>query len=387
MMSDSQVPSSQFYDAFISYGRADSKAFAAKLKERLQSQNLEVWLDLEEIPFGVDFQNQINDGITKADNFLFLISPHSVNSAYCRKEIDLAIELNKRIYPIWHVAEIDQETWQERNPGKSEAEWLRYKETGQHSTVPGKNPNMHPKIGEINWLPGEKDKQRDGEKRDDFEERLFTLLDTELINIMRRHQDYVRQHTVLLNQALYWKDQQKQTRYLLIGEERQKAEKWLKERKERFKEKKLAPGEPTLLHCEFICESIKNANNLMTQVFLSYAEVDISTMLQVREILLRESITVWTNQTDIQTGEVFEEAIERGIEQADNIVYLISIDALTSYYCQKELDYALLLNKRIIPLLIKPTDLEQIPSVIRGLHEGGRTENSTSANNLTERVY
>ncbi len=378
-MSDSKLPSTGFYDAFISYGRADSKTFAVKLKERLQSQNLEVWLDLEEIPFGVNFQNQINDGITKADNFLFLISPHSVNSAYCRKEIDLAIELNKRIYPIWHVAEIDQETWQERNPGKSEAEWLRYKETGQHSTVPGKNPNMHPKIGEINWLPGEKDKQRDGEKRDDFEERLFTLLDTELINIVRRHQDYVRQHTVLLNQALYWKDQQKQTRYLLIGEERQKAEKWLKERKERFKEKKLAPGEPTLLHCEFICESIKNADNLMTQVFLSHSDVDRDFMTKIREKLVREGITVWTNKTDIPIGAEFEQVINQGIEQADNVVYLISTDALTSHYCQKEIDYALSLNKRIIPLKIKPTDPAQIPERISELQFIDFTENQTEA--------
>lgn len=72
-----------FKDAFISYGRADSKAFALKLYERLTDQNLDIWFDFENIPLGVDFQNQIDDGIDKADNFLFIIAPHSINSPYC----------------------------------------------------------------------------------------------------------------------------------------------------------------------------------------------------------------------------------------------------------------------------------------------------------------
>lgn len=95
-MSDSQLPSTLLYEAFISYGRADSKAFAAKLQERLQGNGFNVWFDFNDIPLGVDYQNQIDDGITKSDNFLFLISPHSVNSPYCLKEIELAIKLKKR---------------------------------------------------------------------------------------------------------------------------------------------------------------------------------------------------------------------------------------------------------------------------------------------------
>ena len=54
-----------FQDAFISYGRLDSKAFAAKLNERLIAAGLNVWYDFEDIPLGVDYQNQINDGIDK----------------------------------------------------------------------------------------------------------------------------------------------------------------------------------------------------------------------------------------------------------------------------------------------------------------------------------
>jgi hypothetical protein len=78
------------FDAFISYGRADSKAFATKLYAHLLEQGLNIWFDQNDIPLGVDFQNQIDDGIEKAHNFLFLIAPHSINSPYCGKEIELA---------------------------------------------------------------------------------------------------------------------------------------------------------------------------------------------------------------------------------------------------------------------------------------------------------
>jgi TIR domain len=101
-----KVPSNSYYDAFISYGRPDSKTFVARLQDRFNSVGLRVWLDLNDIPLGVDYQNQIDDGIAKADNFLFVISPHSVNSDYCKKEIELALHLNKRIIPLLHVERI-----------------------------------------------------------------------------------------------------------------------------------------------------------------------------------------------------------------------------------------------------------------------------------------
>ena len=68
----------KFFDAFISYGRADSKAFATKLNQRLRAQGLNVWFDQEDIPLAVNYQEQINDAIEQAHNFIFIIAPHSV---------------------------------------------------------------------------------------------------------------------------------------------------------------------------------------------------------------------------------------------------------------------------------------------------------------------
>lgn len=344
-----------FQDVFISYGRADSKQFALKLHKALSDRNLTVWFDFEDIPLGVDFQNQIDDGIKKADNFLFIIAPHSVNSPYCLKEIQLALKHHKRIIPLLHVEQISRETWQQRNPQGTDEQWQDYQAKGLHSSF----PNMHPAISKINWVYFR-------ENLDDFDQSLAGLLE-----IFERHKTYVRQHTTLLNSALEWETKQKQASYLLIGENRLAAGDWLKIR---FQDEQ-PPCIPTDLHCEYITESIKNANNLMTQVFLAYAHEDKAIVEKIRNSLRRESFTVWTNTTDIQSGETAAKAIKRGIEQADNVVYLISPHALESPYCQQELEYALSLHKRIIPVLVCPSDPQTIPFILQDLQHIDLTEN------------
>ncbi|NES20916.1 MAG: TIR domain-containing protein [Symploca sp. SIO3E6] len=345
----------QLFDAFISYGRPDSKAFATKLQACLADQGFRIWFDFNDIPKGVDFQHQIDDGIEKAHHFLFVIAPHSVNSEYCLKEIELAIKCHKRIIPLLHVEQISQETWQQRYPHQTIEDWEAYKAEGKHSHF----PNMHPTIRKINWVYF-----REG--IDDFDKSLG-----DLIKLLSSHTDYVQKHTQLLVKALEWERQQKQTRYLLTGEERQQATSWLKKR---FK-KEQPPCTPSDLHCEYITESIKNSNNLMTQVFLSYATQDRAVMEKIGNSLRRESITVWTNKTDIQTGEVSREAINRGIEQADNVVYLLSPESINSIDCQQELDLAVSLNKRIIPVLVKETEPSARPEVLRQLQHIDLTDN------------
>jgi hypothetical protein len=334
------------FDIFISYGREDSKAFAIELNRQLTEQGLITWFDQEDIPLAVDYQKQINTGIEKAHNFIFIIAPRSINSPYCLKEIELAIKLNKRIIPLLHVEEISQEIWQERNPKETKEDWQEYQSKGLHSS----EQNMNPTIKKLNWVYFR--------ENDNFETSFSGLLE-----IIDRHKGYVDHHTNLLVRALEWEHNQKQTNYLLIGEERQNAENWLKEK---FSNEQ-SPCIPTDLHCEFICESVKNANNLMTQVFLSYSEKDRDIKEKIRKTLMRESLTVWTNKTDIKTGVAFSEEINKGIEGADNFIYLMSSDSLKSEYCQQELKHANSNNKRIIPLLIEEVKSELIPVELKGL--------------------
>ena len=336
---------SEFWNAFISYGRADSKSFAAKLHQRLREVGLNIWFDQNDIPLGVDFQNQIDDGIDKADNFLFLIAPHSINSPYCLKEIVLALKRKKRIIPLLHVEEVSRETWQSRNPSGTDAQWETYKEAGKHSSF----PNMHPEIGKINWVYF-----REG--LDDFEASFKGL-----VELLRRHEQYVKQHTILLDRALAWDRNQRQSRYLLAGDDRTEAIAWLTTH---FTGKKQAPCEPTLLHCEYICESIKNANNLLSDVFICTSSRNKKDSDRLRAALMRDGITLWAKGSAGSGGDLAK-AIDRGIEQATNFIYLISPESVASEQCAKQLEYALSLKKRIITIKVAPTPTADLPESLR----------------------
>ena len=60
----------------------------------------------------------------------------------------------------------------------------------------------------------------------------------------------------------------------------------------------------------------------------------------------------------------FEEAIVRGIEQADNVLFFISPHSVISEYCLMELKQVRKHNKRIIPILIEDTPDTDLPKGI-----------------------
>lgn len=84
---------------FISYSRRDLN-FAQEIVDALGERGLETWIDWKSIPKGEDWEQEIYRGIEGAEAFLFLISPDSVQSPMCNKEVLHAIQNNKRILPI-----------------------------------------------------------------------------------------------------------------------------------------------------------------------------------------------------------------------------------------------------------------------------------------------
>ena len=83
---------------FISYARED-RAFALNIAEALKSKNILIRADWDLIP-GPDYEPQIRSYILISDAFLFVISPDSVISSACQRELELAAELKKRILPV-----------------------------------------------------------------------------------------------------------------------------------------------------------------------------------------------------------------------------------------------------------------------------------------------
>ncbi|MEM8612045.1 MAG: TIR domain-containing protein [Cyanobacteria bacterium P01_H01_bin.105] len=352
-----------FQDAFISYGRTDSKAFAIQLKNCLTAAGLTVWFDFDDIPLATDFQERIDNGIERSHAFLYVISPSSVHSAYCDKELNLALRCGKRIIPIMHVESISRDTWQQRNPNGSDEDWQAFQAAKKHSSF----EKLNKTVGKLNWVLFS--------EGHDFEQSLQGLL-----ALFPLHQDYVQRHTQLLLQALTWERNHRQTRYLLVGNDRIEAEKWLNVH---FADE-AAPCEPTPLHCEFITEATKNANNLMAQVFLCHDDQDQDTAEQIRQSLMRRGITVWNYRTDIQTSQDYHSAIARGVEEADNIIFILSPHAAQSDYCQRELDLALQLHKRVISILAAATDEGMVPDSLKSLQYIDLTDNRQASDYLAD---
>ncbi len=84
---------------FISYSRRNID-IARTLTDAFKGQDLDFWIDWESIEPTVDWWMEIQKGIEQADNFLFLISPDSIRSKVCRREIEHAVQNGKRLIPV-----------------------------------------------------------------------------------------------------------------------------------------------------------------------------------------------------------------------------------------------------------------------------------------------
>ncbi len=84
------------YDVFISYSRRDSD-FVRQLFGELMIAKRQAWVDWQGIDYSTRWWEEICSGIERADNFVFVLSPDSLNSIYCHREVAHARQQGKRI--------------------------------------------------------------------------------------------------------------------------------------------------------------------------------------------------------------------------------------------------------------------------------------------------
>jgi TIR domain/WD domain, G-beta repeat len=202
---DQQVPRPQ--EVFISYSRKD-KEFVRRLHEALNQRDREAWVDWEDIRPTEEFMQAIYGAIESADTFVFVLTPDSVASVPCGREIAHAAANNKRMVPIV-AREVNTDTVPEA-------------------------------LAKLNWIFCR--------ESDDFKEATDTLisaLDTDL--------NWVHAHTRLLTRAIEWNANGKNKSFALRGDDLRSAERWLAEagaQKDR---------QPTPLQTEYIIASRKAA--------------------------------------------------------------------------------------------------------------------------------
>ena len=185
-------------DAFISYSHRDTE-FVLGLKSALEAGGHVVWVDADDIPAGAPWREELGSGIEAADAFVFVISPESVASPECGKELSRALELGKRLVPVL------------LRPAEGVPAGLA---AVQYVHADGRDP------AEVAATPSP---------------RRSTPTTSGC-----------RQHTLWLTRALRWETHDRQRAYLLRGAELRAAEDWLARQGER-----LEPL-PTPLQTEFI---------------------------------------------------------------------------------------------------------------------------------------
>ncbi|KAM3103583.1 toll/interleukin-1 receptor domain-containing protein [Phormidesmis sp. 146-12] len=169
-------------DVYLSYSRKD-KAFVQTLHDALRAEQREIWVDWQAIPLTADWWQEIERGIEGTNTFVFVISPDSIASDICRKEIDHAVKHNKRLVPIVHREGFDMTA-------------------------------VHPMLSKHNWLFFR--------ETDEFD-RGFG----DLVRAIETDLEYVRSHTRLTERAVEWEGKQRNESFLLRGMDLAGAEDWL----------------------------------------------------------------------------------------------------------------------------------------------------------------
>lgn len=84
---------------FLSYSRRDA-AYAERLRAGLEEAGHDVWIDRDDIAAGEQWRASIVEGITGSDAVVLVVSPPSMASDHVLREVSLAAESRKPLYPV-----------------------------------------------------------------------------------------------------------------------------------------------------------------------------------------------------------------------------------------------------------------------------------------------
>src|SRR5918992_2294370 len=197
------TPDERRFKVFISYSRGDSADFAQAIVKSLEERGLAARLDTRDLEFGEKWQAQLKDFIRQADGIVYIVSPRSIASRWCRWEVAQVAAQSKRLVPVVYNA------------------------------VPPEQ--LPPEIGDVHLFPFTSDL--------DFAARADRLAEG-----LQKHRAWLQEHTRLTELAYSWATEQKSHDHLLRGKALRNAEDWMARRPSG------APV-PSQAHLDFIAAS------------------------------------------------------------------------------------------------------------------------------------
>jgi hypothetical protein len=117
-------------------------------------------------------------------------------------------------------------------------------------------------------------------------------------------------------------------------------------------------------------------NRRADRVFISYSRTDAPIVDDLARALRSRQIEISIDRTDIEKFEDWWKRVQNLITAADVLLFAISPDSVRSEICQRELDFALSLKKRIAPVLVRPIEGSQLPETLRRINYFSLAESS-----------
>ncbi|HKS25565.1 MAG TPA: toll/interleukin-1 receptor domain-containing protein [Thermoanaerobaculia bacterium] len=94
----------EFYSCFLSYSSQDD-AFVRRLHADLQQRKIKTWFAPEDLKIGDRFRSRIDESIRIHDKLVLVLSAHSIDSPWVRREVEAALDREDRenkdvLFPI-----------------------------------------------------------------------------------------------------------------------------------------------------------------------------------------------------------------------------------------------------------------------------------------------
>lgn len=100
----------------------------------------------------------------------------------------------------------------------------------------------------------------------------------------------------------------------------------------------------------------------MASLFISYSRKDIEVARRLTEAFNGQGLDFWIDWEGIPPTVDWWKEIEKGIEEADIFLFLISPDSTKSQVCKQELEHAAKNGKRLIPVVVSDIKPEESPT-------------------------
>ena len=102
----------------------------------------------------------------------------------------------------------------------------------------------------------------------------------------------------------------------------------------------------------------------MADVFISYSRKDIEFAQRIHQELEARDRQPWVDWQDIPPTSEWLDEVYAGIQEADTFLFIISPDSVVSEICTLEIEHAVQHNKRLVPVVWRDVEDDQVYSAM-----------------------